>query len=263
MMNHLMRELAPVPEAAWEAIEDEAGQRLATYLAARKLVQFRGPAGWHHSATELGRVESVDGPSDGVSASQRKVLSLVELRAPFTLSRDQLEDAERGATDLDLNDLDRAAEAIALGENLAVFHGYPAAGIEGITERSSHPTLVLDPDVQRYPNAMAKAVDVLRQSGVGGPYGLAVSPEDYTRIIETTEHGGYPLLEHLRQILGGNVVWAPGIQGAIVLSVRDEDDFVLDCGPSSSTADRTSRSGTSTTTRRTFASTSRRASASG
>lgn len=230
MMNHLLRDLAPVPEAAWDVIEQEANQRFATYLAARKLVEFRGPSGWRHSAIELGRVEPVAGPSEGVSASRRRVLSLVELRAPFTVSRQELDDAERGAADFGLDDLDRAAEALALGENLAVFHGYPAAEIEGITQRSSHPTLTIDPDIQRYPNAMAKAVDVLRQSGVSGPYGLAVGPEDYTRIIETTEHGGYPLLEHLRQILGGNVVWAPGIEGAIVLSLRGEEDFVFDCG---------------------------------
>ena len=37
------------------------------------------------------------------------------------------------------------------------------------------------------------------------------------------------MLDHLRQILGGPVVWAPGVQGAVVLSMRG-GDFVLDCG---------------------------------
>ncbi|HUC36169.1 MAG TPA: family 1 encapsulin nanocompartment shell protein [Acidimicrobiales bacterium] len=229
-MNHLLRELAPVPEAGWKAIEDEAAQRLTTYLAARKLVEFHGPHGWPHSASELGRSEPVPGPSEGVSAARRLVHTLVELRAEFTVSRREIEDAERGASDLDLEDLDAAAERIALGENVAVFHGYEAAGIRGITERSSHEPITLDAKVERYPYSIAKAVDVLRQSGVGGPYGLAVAPEEYTRIIETTEHGGYPLLDHLRQILGGTVVWAPGIQGAVVLSLRGEGDFVFDCG---------------------------------
>ena len=230
MMNHLLRELAPIPEVGWKAIEQEAEQRLTTYLAARKLVEFRGPNGWPHSATDLGRVEAVPGPSQGVSALQRRVQALVELRAHFTVSRAQLEDAERGATDLELDDLDQAAERIALGENVAVFHGYDAAGIKGITELSSHEPIALDADIQRYPNSMAKAVDVLRQSGVGGPYGLAVAPGEYTRIIETTEHGGYPLLDHIRQILGGTVVWAPGIEDAVVLSLRGEGDFTFDCG---------------------------------
>jgi uncharacterized linocin/CFP29 family protein len=47
--------------------------------------------------------------------------------------------------------------------------------------------------------------------------------------VETTEHGGHPLLDHLRQILGGEVVWAPGIEGAVVLSQRG-GDFRLDVG---------------------------------
>jgi uncharacterized linocin/CFP29 family protein len=230
MMNHLLRELAPIPDSAWKAVEDEAKQRLATYLAARKLVEFQGPGGWSLSAVELGRVEPVPGPSEGLTGKRRRVLTLVELRSQFTVSREQLEDAERGATDLELDDLDRGAERIALGENVAVFHGYAAAGIEGITERSSHRPIALETSIESYPDTIAKAVDVLRQSGVGGLYGLAVAPGDYTRIIETTEHGGYPLLEHLRQILGGPVVWAPGIDGAVVLSMRGDGDFVFHCG---------------------------------
>ena len=37
------------------------------------------------------------------------------------------------------------------------------------------------------------------------------------------------LLDHLRQILGGPLVWAPGVQGGIVLSLRG-GDFVIDSG---------------------------------
>ncbi len=52
-MNHLLRELAPIGEAGWRAIEDEARSRLVTYLAARKLVDFSGPHGWGYSATDI------------------------------------------------------------------------------------------------------------------------------------------------------------------------------------------------------------------
>ena len=44
----------------------------------------------------------------------------------------------------------------------------------------------------------------------------------------THEHGGYPLLEHLRLILGGPALWAPSVDGAIVLSQRGGDyDLVV------------------------------------
>ncbi|MGP0030855.1 MAG: family 1 encapsulin nanocompartment shell protein [Acidimicrobiales bacterium] len=228
-MNHLNRELAPISDAAWEAIDDEAKTRLTTYLAARKLVEFAGPHGWEHSATNLGRTAEISGPSEGVAASQRRVLPLVELRAEFRVSRVEADDAERGASDVDLPELDEAARQIALGENVMVFHGYQAAGIRGITESSSHQPIVSDPDMERFPTGVARAVDVLRQAGIDGPYGMAICPEVYTVIVETTEHGGYLLFDHLRQILGGPLVWAPGIQGGVVLSLRG-GDFVLDCG---------------------------------
>jgi uncharacterized linocin/CFP29 family protein len=77
-MNHLHRDLAPISDAGWDVIDDEAKSRLPTYLAARKLVDFEGPHGWTHSATNLGRVTEIAGPSEGVSALQRKVLPLVE-----------------------------------------------------------------------------------------------------------------------------------------------------------------------------------------
>jgi uncharacterized linocin/CFP29 family protein len=230
MTDHLLRELAPISQAGWEVIESEAKQRLTTYLAARKLVEFRGPSGWTTSAVELGRTREIAGPSQEVTATRRDVATLVELRAPFTIRRSELDNADRGAVDIEFDDLDRAAESMALAETKGVFQGYEAGGIEGIVNRSSHPSLQLASDIGHYPNSLAKAVDVLRQAGVSGPYGLAVSPDDYTRIIETTEHGGYPLLDHVRHILGGPVVWTPGIEGAVVLSMRGEGDFVFYCG---------------------------------
>ena len=48
-------------------------------------------------------------------------------------------------------------------------------------------------------------------------------------MIETAEHGGYPLLEHLRKIVEGPIVWAPGVSGAVVLSLRG-GDFIFDSG---------------------------------
>lgn len=230
-MNHLLRGLAPFSDAAWGAIDDEARQRLTTQLAARKLVDFAGPHGWDHSATNLGRTTRLtNGPGDGVQATQRRVLPLVELHVSFELSRAELDDAERGAVDLDLAGLDDAARRIALAENRSVFHGFAAAGIIGIIEASAHSPQPLGGDPEStYPRSVAKAVDTLRQAGIGGPYGLAIGPTGHRTIIETTEHGGYLLLDHLRHILGGPVVWAPGVDGAVVLSLRG-GDFLLEAG---------------------------------
>jgi uncharacterized linocin/CFP29 family protein len=229
-MSHLLREFAPITEVGWGLIDDEARERLAPTLAARKLVDFGGPHGWEHSATNLGRTRALaDAPGDGLTAVQRRVLPIVELRAPFSLSRDELRDADRGAEDVDLDALDDAAHRIATAENRAVFHGWEAAGITGIAEASTHDAIALGDDCERYPRHVARAVEALLCAGVAGPYGLALGPEAYTRVLETTEHGGYPLLEHLRKIIGGPLVWAPGVQGAVVVSQRG-GDFLFDAG---------------------------------
>jgi uncharacterized linocin/CFP29 family protein len=228
-MNHLHRDLAPISDDGWGLIDQEASSRLPVYLAARKLVDFAGPHGWSHSATNLGRISTIAGPSQGVAAAQRSVLPLMELRAEFSVSRVQLDDVERGAADPDLPELDEAVRQIALGENVTVFHGHQAAGLRGITESTSHEPIMLDGEVEQSPDAVARAVNVLRQAGIDGPYGFAICPDLYTKIVESTEYGGHLLFDHLRAILGGPLVWAPGVEGGVVLSQRG-GDFQFECG---------------------------------
>jgi uncharacterized linocin/CFP29 family protein len=118
---------------------------------------------------------------------------------------------------------------MALAENIAVFNGFAQAGIAGITEASTHDALPLGGEFSAYPQRVAKAVELLLCAGIAGPYGLALGTDGYTGVVETTEHGGYPVFEHLRHILQGPIVWAPGINGAVVVSMRG-GDFVLECG---------------------------------
>jgi uncharacterized linocin/CFP29 family protein len=228
-LSHLLRGQAPITEATWTLLDDEARERLGPALAARKLVDFTGPRGWEHSATNLGRVERVGDSPKGVDAVQRRVLPLVEMRAPFSVARSELADADRGAEDVDLDELDQAAHRLAVSENAAVFHGWGAVGISGIAESSPHDPIKLGKDCERYPRHVAKAVDTLRGAGIDGPYGLALSPKAHTDVLETSQHGGYPLLEHLREIVGGPLVWAPGLEGAIVLRVGG-GHFLFDSG---------------------------------
>ena len=53
--NHLLREHAPISDAVWALIDEEARERLTVALAARRLVDFSGPHGWEYSAANLGR----------------------------------------------------------------------------------------------------------------------------------------------------------------------------------------------------------------
>jgi uncharacterized linocin/CFP29 family protein len=228
--DHLLRGRAPITDEGWERIDEEAHDRLRPGLAARRLVDFEGPLGWDHSATNLGRVDPVDvGPLGDVSARRRRILPLAELRAPFRVSREELRAGDRGAQDVDFDDLDDAAQRMVVAENTAVFHGWEAAGFAGVAPSSPHEAIPCGEEIDRYPSHVARAVERLLRSGVSGPYGVALGREEYTRVIETSEHGGYPLLDHLRKILGGPIVWAPGVDGGVVLSLRG-GDFVFESG---------------------------------
>lgn len=229
-MNHLLRSHAPISEAGWAEIDGELTRSLQHFLAARKLVDLSGPKGWQHDSEPTGAVQELDGAPTGVRAQARRAHPMIELRTPFDVSRSELDAIDRGRPDAELDFLVDVARTAALAEDGAVFHGMESAGIEGIGEASPHDTLELDPDdFSRYSTSVAKAVAVLKAASVGGPYAVALGPRCYMGVIETTEHGGYPLLEHLRLILGGPVIWAPAVSGAVVMSMRG-DDFELVLG---------------------------------
>jgi len=234
-LNHLLRGHAPITDEAWAQIDEEATQALVPRLGGRKLVDFKGPLGWGHSATDLGRVsESTDGAASGVKLRTRQVLPVVEIRAPFSVLRSELEALDRGAVDTDFDSLNQAARQIAIAENAAIFHGLKGVGIEGIAEASSHASIPLgENDFADYPEHIAKAIEVILSSGVEGPYGVALSPECYTGVVESAERGGYPLLSHIRKIMqeagGGPMIWAPGLDGVVVASMRG-GDFLFESG---------------------------------
>src|SRR3954451_7815467 len=100
-MNNLHRELAPISEAAWVQIEEEATRTIKRYLAGRRVADVHGPAGAALSAIGTGHQGMIEAPGDGVTAQQREVKSLVELRVPFELERQMVDDVERGANDSD------------------------------------------------------------------------------------------------------------------------------------------------------------------
>src|SRR6202046_5308018 len=100
-MKNLHRELAPISDATWAQIEEEAARTFKRYLAGRRVVDVRGPAGTVLSAIGTGHLRPIAGQRDGIVARQREVKALVELRFPFELDRQAIDDVERGANDSD------------------------------------------------------------------------------------------------------------------------------------------------------------------
>ncbi|HUB65161.1 MAG TPA: family 1 encapsulin nanocompartment shell protein [Methylocella sp.] len=226
-MNNLHRELAPISDAAWADIEEETSRTLKRHLAGRRVVDVRGPAGVAFSAVGTGHLRNIEPPREGILARQREVKALVELRIPFDLDRQQIDDVERGANDSDWQPAKDAARELAFAEDRAIFEGYAAAGIKGVRQGTSNPRMTLPADVRGYPDVIAQAVSELRLAGVNGPYSVLLSADAYTELSESRDHG-YPVLEHIKRLVDGEIIWAPAIAGAFVLTTRGGDfDFHL------------------------------------
>jgi uncharacterized linocin/CFP29 family protein len=221
-MNNLHRELAPISDAAWAQIEEETARTIKRYLAGRRVVDVHGPAGAAFSAVGTGHQSPIAAPGDGVTAQLRGANALVEVRVPFELERQMIDDVERGANDSDWQPAKDAARKLAFAEDRAIFEGYTAAGIVGVRQGTSNPRKPLPSDVRKYPEAFAQALSQLRLVGVNGPYCILLSANAYTELAETSDYG-YPVLEHVKRLVEGKIIWAPAIDGAFVVTTRGGD----------------------------------------
>jgi uncharacterized linocin/CFP29 family protein len=231
-MNNLHRELAPVSDGAWDQLAEEATRTLKRYLAGRRVVDMPTPGGSVLAAVGTGHLHQIAPPSDGILASLRESKPLVQLRVPFELTRDAIDDVERGANDSDWQPVKEAAKKIAFAEDNAIFGGYPDAGIIGIRQGTSNPVMTLPTAARDYPDAIAQALSQLRLVGVNGPYKVLLGADAYTLLAETRDHG-YPVLEHVKRLVEGDIIWAPAIAGAFVMTARG-GDFELTLGQDTS-----------------------------
>ena len=227
-MNNLHRELAPISDGAWAQIEEEAQRTLKRYLAGRRVVDVKGPGGSMLSAVGTGHLKNLAAPGAGIIARQREVKALVELRVPFELERHAIDDVDRGANDSDWQPLKDAAKLIAFSEDRAIFEGYAAAGIEGVRQGTSNKVTALPGDPSHYPDAIAEALSQLRLAGVNGPYSVVMGADAYTALSEASDHG-YPVIQHIQRLVNEEIIFAPAIAGAFVLTTRG-GDFELHLG---------------------------------
>ena len=231
-MNNLHRELAPISDVAWAQIEEETSRTLKRYLAGRRVVDVHGPAGTALSSVGTGHLRTIAPSKPGIITRQREVRALVELRVPFELDRQAIDDVARGANDSDWQPAKDAARQIAYAEDGAIFDGYDAAGITGVRQGTSNPKMSLPEDVRQYPDSIAQALSQLRLVGVNGPYAVLLGADAYTSLAETSDHG-YPVLEHVKRLVKDQIIWAPAIAGAFVLTTRG-GDFDLHLGQDAS-----------------------------
>lgn len=228
--TNLHRELAPVSDAAWEEIEEEAVRTFTRNIAGRRFVDMPEAQGTEFSSLGTGHVKRGHQIVPGAQTTSRETIPVLEVKVPFAVTRAAVDDVLRGSVDSDWQPVKDAATTIAAAEDTVVFHGNDSTGMTGLVDSSSHESIQVPDDVSHFPNAVAQALTRLRLAGVEGPYTLVVSADLYTRISETTDHG-YPVLEHIQRVLkdDGRIIWAPALNGALVVTQRG-GDFELHLG---------------------------------
>lgn len=223
MNDILRRQLAPITDAAWNLIDQQALHVLKPNLSARAIVDFSGPHGWELGAVNLGRVEIEQGePFNGVSWGLRENLPLIEIRIPFNLNQMEIDSVTRGSKDPDLSAVQDAARRAAVFEDMAVYNGFEEGGIEGIGQATPHDCVDLSDDPEEIVKAVAKAVQMLHLTGIGGPYALVLAPNQYHALLQSTQTG-VPLYQLVKDMIQGKIAWSLGIEGGLLISTRGGD----------------------------------------
>ena len=221
-MDILRKSLAPITSEAWEEINDQAKQTFKNILTARKFVDIDGPKGLTYSAVPLGRLTLKEQKEkEGVNYGINKVLPLIEIRKPFHLDLWELDNASRGAEDVDLEPLEVAAREFAKFEDQAVFYGFHESGIHGLKESSGFDASQFPESPKDLLKTLGKVITEFQNKAIEGPYSLIVSPEQWHFILSQIE--GYPLINQIKNLLGGSVYQNPNVKEAFVVSQRGGD----------------------------------------
>ncbi|MGE0073859.1 MAG: bacteriocin [Spirochaetae bacterium HGW-Spirochaetae-4] len=219
-MDILKKELAPLSTRVWEEIESRAAEILRSRLSARKVVRVDGPKGWNFTAVPEGRLDLVDDTGD-VKAGVYRVAPLSEARVRFTLNRWEMDNLNRGAKDIDLDSLDAAVEKIADFEEKAIYHGFKAGGIVGLSEAAAHKPVVFGKDGSSIMESVSVALITLRASHAQGPCTLVVGTKAWMALNKEIQ--GIPLVERIERLIGGSVVHSLAIDGAFLLPYDNEN----------------------------------------
>jgi len=223
MTDILRRDMAPIVDGAWQEIERQSARILKGNLSGRRLVDFSGPHGWTFAAVNLGRLDVGTGTEvAGVAWGMHKVLPLLEIRVPFTLSIWELDDVTRGSKTPALEAMKAAARKVAIFEETALYRGFAGAGIHGLLEGSGHPTVALNRDRGRFTESVEQALLAIQEAEIGGPFALVLGTEPYKWLM-AGEPNSYPLRNRVEALVTGGIYWSPALEGGAVLSRRGGD----------------------------------------
>ncbi|MFO7615400.1 MAG: family 1 encapsulin nanocompartment shell protein [Bacteroidales bacterium] len=227
-MDLLKKNLAPITDKAWGEINEQSEAIFRSALSVRKFADVDGPHGISMGAVPLGRTAiPKNQETKEILYGIQEVLPLVEVRSAFNLNLWELDNADRGAKDINLDALVKAARRMAAFEEKAIYNGLKEANIKGMINSSGHRTMEFPKDPSKILHSVTEAVTKLNTAAVEGPYSMVLDTEKWEKISSYVN--GYPLRLQLQQLLGGSLILAENLKGAMLVSERG-GDFRLTLG---------------------------------
>ncbi|MCD6551738.1 family 1 encapsulin nanocompartment shell protein [Thermotoga sp.] len=219
-MEFLKRSFAPLTQKQWEEIERRAKEIFSTQLYGRKFVDVEGPCGWEYAAYPLGEVEVLS--EEEIKWGLRKSLPLIELRATFTLGLWELDNLERGKSNVDLSNLEETVRKVAEFEDSVIFKGCEKSGVKGLLSFREERKVKAGENLGDFLEALYKASSTFSKDGISGPYTLVISTDRWLYLLKKNS-SHYPLERRVTEILNGRIITTPRIDNAIVVSERGGD----------------------------------------
>ncbi len=221
-MGYLNRSQAPFGDAIWELIDAAAVEAARSRLTARRILDVDGPYGPGLTTIEVGNDGYCRQPApDEAGSVIGRAVSVPMLRKSFKLSTRRLAAYLDNGMPFDLAPVEDAAEAVAAREEETVYTGVPGFGLEGLltAEGRSHVDGGDWSDLDQVLADVVAAVTKLDDTGLRGPYALALSPALYNGLFRRYPGSNLLQLEHLRRLFDRGVHKA-SIEGGVVIDPR-------------------------------------------
>lgn len=217
-MDFLKKNLAPITEKGWNEIENRAKVVIENHLVGRRFLKVEAPKGRNFEGVYTGRVEILE--KNGLEYGLYKVQPLLETRISFTLDRWELDNIERGAKDVNFDNLDEAVKKASIFEENAIFYGIEEASIEGL-RASTQPIVNFGKTEEETLKSIIESIYKLKDLCAEKPYVLVVSKEKW--IYLNTVSKDSLLVKKLEKILGTEILVSNTIKEAFLLPYDNEN----------------------------------------
>lgn len=227
-MDRFKKRLAPISDAGWEFIGETSEEIFSAALTGRKFVEVSEEKGEDYAAEGYGRLTIPPGvENEDVKYGIHRVQPLLEARVSFEVDLWELDNLERGANDVELEELESAARKLADFEEKAIYYGIGGAAIQGLVESSKREPLEFEGLPESFLDSVSEAALMLKESHIDGPYSLVVGREDWKML--SVSRDSYPLKKRISDIIDGRIIFSNAIKEAFLITERG-GDFQLTLG---------------------------------